>query len=1727
LSSQEKKVPKNAPRKYRSLRRLVRIFLSILIFLLLLVLFIRSPWGQDIIVGQAVDYVEGKTGTEVSVDNLFITFDGNIQLDGLYMEDKQGDTLVYSKHLEANLPLWPIVQGNGFHIESADWDGLTARISRKDTVNGFNYQFLMDAFVPTDTTTTSQPVQFSIGNLNFENFDVTFKDDVENLDAIVKFESFHMTMNELDLDKMIVDIDVISLTNALISYDKDTVSAFAKAEKDQDPNTDTTIAEAITDDANDSPLPLIKVGNLKMDRVQLVYESIPDAINLNSSIGFLETSIRKANVQTSNYLVDFIHLNDSEVNISMQTPPSNTVDPNAPVFVWPELTLDVQKIKLRNNLLDYRLDDAVLIKNQFNPNAIVLSDLNLVAGDLHYENKQSSAVINELAFEEGSGLRVRQLEAQATVTDRFIDVNDLNAQVNNNSLQGNIRLGFASMDEFIINPVNLSIDAQIPSYNIDLSEVFRFAPELRSNQYLVALSKRPLTGSLKATGSTAALEIPNLVANWGNETAIIATGSLKNATDPDKLYLDFPSIKMRSTRKDLTKFISEEDLGIQLPQRFSLAGSVEGSVDDITTKATLTTSNGNLQIDGSFKNDAVISFNANLEAQEIDMGALLQNPQLGVLNLDLKTKGSGSSINDLDAVVDATVNSFSYNEYEIKNLPVNGRFRNGQGWVTSKYKDDNINLDLNSQIQLDSVATEANLQLEIAGVDLRAFGITSQNVKAAGTISAFFKGNADNYEVRSTIADGIAVFDEQSYLLGNVDLRAFVQPDSTALDVTNKMLDLELRSNADPVGLASAVQRHIDRYLTTSVAMDTIKPVVMKIKGNLSPAPILRDVILPSLEALDTVRIAVDFNERDRKLNTDITAPYIKYAGSEIDSLSITSRSDATDMRFNIGFEGLESGPLSIKRTNLGGVVSQNELNLDFISYEDGEKLLQFGSTLSRKRNQQGTEDLIFKLKLEDLILNKQSWRVPDDNSVTYREDRISFNNFKLSNDSQSVEMRSDLANVEREHIGFLLNNFRLQSLISFLNPDEKLATGRLNGQLVLEDVFKKMGFSADLTITDLNVLEVPLGLLKLDANSSSGDLYTMTMSLKGEDVNMDLKGDYRVDPVAAQLNLDMDLQRLNMSTVTGIAKEFVSDGKGYLSGNIKLAGTTVDPVYNGVINFNQAGFTVNMLNAPFLMKDEQLIVTNESLAFSNFVVTDADNNSFEVDGMIGTKDLFTPTFDLRLKANNFTVLNSTAKDNDLYYGKATFDATATVTGNLTIPVVDLTLDVNDATDFTYVIPATELDIVQREGIVQFVNKENPDAILTRTDEESATLTGYDITADLRIGKGAKINIIVDPTTGDNLQVSGDGDLRFRMTPNGRMTLTGRYEINDGFYELSLYDIVSRKFEIAKGSSISWSGDPFDATLDASAIYKIETSASPLMASQTSGADIKDKERFRQELPFLVYLNVDGELLQPVITFRLDMPEDEQGAIGGQVYGRVQQLNSQDQELNKQVFSLLVLNKFFPTSGADGSSGGTAAIARDNINQALSDQLNQFGGKLLGDSGIDLNFGLDSYTDYQNNAQQRTQLDITASKKLLDDRLIVSVGSEVDIQGGPAPSEGQTPVIGNISLEYLLTESGQWRLKGFRKNQYDNVIDGQLIVSGIGLIFTKEFNEFKNLFTKTVLEEAAKAKREEEAAARKAKEKADAKREEEAEAQAQLDATEKERQSQKKKENENENQNGK
>ena len=173
-----------------------------------MILFIRSPWGQNIIKDKVISSVEKKTGANIALEKLFIQFDGDIQINGLYIEDQEGDTLVYSESISANIPIWPIIKGNTFSLDALDANNFKANIIRKDSIAGFNYQFLMDAYASDTTQTTtpadtsSAPMEINIGDINLQDFDVVYKDDVSGIDSKVKLDILELGFSETNLERI-------------------------------------------------------------------------------------------------------------------------------------------------------------------------------------------------------------------------------------------------------------------------------------------------------------------------------------------------------------------------------------------------------------------------------------------------------------------------------------------------------------------------------------------------------------------------------------------------------------------------------------------------------------------------------------------------------------------------------------------------------------------------------------------------------------------------------------------------------------------------------------------------------------------------------------------------------------------------------------------------------------------------------------------------------------------------------------------------------------------------------------------------------------------------------------------------------------------------------------------------------------------------------------------------------------------------------------------------------------------------------------------------------------------------------------------------------------------------------------------------------------------------------------------------------------------------------------
>src|SRR5690606_3179034 len=96
----------------------------------------------------------------------------------------------------------------------------------------------------------------------------------------------------------------------------------------------------------------------------------------------------------------------------------------------------------------------------------------------------------------------------------------------------------------------------------------------------------------------------------------------------------------------------------------------------------------------------------------------------------------------------------------------------------------------------------------------------------------------------------------------------------------------------------------------------------------------------------------------------------------------------------------------------------------------------------------------------------------------------------------------------------------------------------------------------------------------------------------------------------------------------------------------------------------------------------------------------------------------------------------------------------------------------------------------------------------------------------------------------------------------------------------------------------------------------------------------------------------------------------------------------------------------------------------------------------------------------------RNELSFGVRKNLLNDRLVVEVGSAYD-WGRPTSSSSNASnlnLAGDFRLQYLLTEDGRVRLNVFRTNNYDVLVDRNVWRGGIGISYRKTFNDLEEFF---------------------------------------------------------------
>ncbi|RYD85252.1 MAG: translocation/assembly module TamB, partial [Sphingobacteriales bacterium] len=321
---------------------------------------------------------------------------------------------------------------------------------------------------------------------------------------------------------------------------------------------------------------------------------------------------------------------------------------------------------------------------------------------------------------------------------------------------------------------------------------------------------------------------------------------------------------------------------------------------------------------------------------------------------------------------------------------------------------------------------------------------------------------------------------------------------------------------------------------------------------------------------------------------------------------------------------------------------------------------------------------------------------------IRFGKDGLYARNFDISHDGGSIKLNSE-SETPNAPLNVELENFKIETLTNMVQKEESKFKGTINGTANVRNLTTTPVFTSDIDITDFAVAKDTVGNIKIQVDNEVANTFTAKVDITGQGNQVNLDGTYNTEGSSFDMNLD--IEKINMTSIQALTMGAIKDGEGYLSGAFKVNGTTTDPNVNGDLKFNNVGLRVTQLNSFFSGINDNISFTDAGIEMNNFKVEDEKNNLLIIDGSIATTDYQKFGFDMNVTAENFRAVNSKATDNDFYYGDLYIDADLNIKGTMESPIVDGDLKINEDTKFTVVLPQQDPSIADREGVVEFVDQ--------------------------------------------------------------------------------------------------------------------------------------------------------------------------------------------------------------------------------------------------------------------------------------------------------------------------------------------------------------------------------------------------------------------------------------
>ena len=1311
-------------------------------------------------------------------------------------------------------------------------------------------------------------------------------------------------------------------------------------------------------------------------------------------------------------------------------------------------TLNFEQIALNNFHFRYKNKLVDTLMTGVNFNDVDVNHFSIVVRNMDLKNHLFKANVTGLTLREKSGFYVKNFNANTTVDTTGILLQNLSIVTPNSNVKNFFRMSFKSFADFNNFENKVRLDADFKTSHLSSKDIAYFTGSLGKVNFELGVDGRirGLVNNLRAT---------NLTVTAAQATFIRGNFNLTGLPDWNNTFLQLKFDQVATNKKDLD-YLYKNFTGkptAKLPAvlgkfgNINFTGRFTGLQNDFVAFGTFKTNLGRFDPDINLKinKKGIPGYSGKISTTNFDLGTLIGDKTLGRATLTGNISGSGDALNNLNVKGNANIRSIGVKGYNYSNLVASGTFANKIAAGKLSINDKNIKLNINGSVNLNPTLPVFDFTGNIADARLHALQLLKDTITFNTQLNTNFSGNSLENLDGHILLTQIKISDpRQVYTVDTLALDANGKGDSRVISLKSDVADASIKGTFDLATMPSYFKSIAKKYIPSlKTDIVTVRHQHFDFSLTLKNIDPVTAIFMPDLQIPDQGSFLGKFNSDDKTATLTGFIKTIKLGKIVFHDFIIDESTGDNMLGINLSLSRVDlTDSLFIKDINITNFLKKDSLNFNIklsdktaTNQLDLYGLVEFGRDTTAK----------LKLLPSDVILEHQKWKIQDQVRIRLLDGKTQVSGFELSNGKQKVKINGFISANPADELKVSFQKFSMATLNQLVKTSGVELKGALNGDVVLTSVIKKPGVDANLTIDSLTMNKTLIGDVQLKSTlDNQREQARINMNITHQGLKtLNIAGIYTLGHDAGD-NLDFDVKMDHTEAIIfePFVKGLVSDLKGTVSANLKLSGSPSSPSLNGDLTLNNTGVTVDYLKTAYTVQ-HTVTVNNSTITINNMVLKDFKGGTGTANGTVDLTNLSNPSINVTLEAKNLLALNTTFKDNHLYYGTAYGTGTFKFNGPVDNMKIDITADTEAGTIFN--IPLNTSATAADYDFIRYVD--HNDTTKKAVNKKNA-FNGVTLNIDLTIDEKTIVRISTDYGA---LEGTGQAkNLKLNINSLGDFEMFGDFLITTGKFEFTAKDFISKNFVVSQGGTIRWTGNPSNAEINLKALYEVRTDISPLYNAAGLQSPYGPKQVLVQ-----AELLITKSLIQPVINFDFNFPVDPS------IKDDLSTYLADDNNRSQQALSIIVRRNFASGTGSN-LTNQVVGTATEAVSEFAFNKLNNFISQ-SNIKNVDLNI--------------RSFNDASLGFRLLNDRLSVegslysnSGSSDIFNNRGSLFNSDFQSLNKDFEVQYLIRKDGNLKAKySYRAlnsttlNTINNAL-GVQYVNGVGLVYQRDFDTFGEFF---------------------------------------------------------------